>query len=383
METNTKDSFFPIMAWGTAPGDISVLNEMSECGLTVAGFTSPENLDLINHAGLRAFVMDSRISEYDFKNIDPNIVTDNVTSLAEEIGSHPALMGYFIKDEPNIREFSGLATVSELLQEISPDKIPYINLYPNYASVNQLGTENYWEYVEYYVNTVNPPIISYDHYALMENEPLRDGYFTNLEAIRLASTKYRRPFWNVILSTAHFSYREATSADIRFQVFTTLAYGGKGISYFTYFTPRSSNCRMAPIDQFGYRTPTWSYIQNVNMMIQMLAPTLLNLTSTGVYHIGDVPKGCLPLPGNTITRAIYGNGNFLVGEFIHKDGSNYIMLVNKEFNNSVNFRLELNDPKSQIYRISSYTGRIEGLVDESDWLAPGQGVLLQVTPKGI
>jgi hypothetical protein len=383
MGTNTKDSFFPIMAWGTAPGDISVLNEMSECGLTVAGFVMPENLDLVDHAGMRAFVMDPRASGYDFQKIDTDTMTDNVTSLVKEVGAHPALMGYYLRDEPNIREFPGLSIVAEAFQEISPQKIPYINLYPNYATVNQLGTENYWEYVEHYVNTVNPPIISYDHYALMENELLRDGYFTNLEAMRWASVKYKRPFWNVILSTAHFNYRELSATDIRFQVFTTLAYGGKGISYFTYFAPRSSNCRMAPIDQFGNRTPTWSYIQSMNFMVQMLAPILLNLTSIGVYHVGDVPKGCLALPGNTLTRTVYGNGNFIVGEFAHPDSSNYIILVNKDFKNSVNFRLELNDPNNQIYRISSYTGRLEELVDEGDWLAPGQGVLLQVTPKGI
>jgi len=383
MGSSNNEKIFPIMAWGTAPSDISALNEMSECGLTIAGFTSSENLDLVNNAGLYAFIMDPRVSVYDFQKIDPDTMTDNVTSLVDEIGSHPALIGYFLKDEPNMREFSGLALITETLQEISPAKIPYINLYPNYASVNQLGTENYWEYIEYFVNSVNPSVISYDHYALMENEALRDGYFTNLEAMRLASVKYKRPFWNVILATAHFNYREPTFADMRFQVFTTLAYGGKGISYFTYFAPRSSNCRMAPIDQFGNRTPTWSYIQNINMMVQMLAPTLLDLISTGVYHVGDIPKGCLPLPGNTLTRSVYGNGNFVIGEFIHKNGSNYIILVNKDLKNSANFRLELNDPNSRINRISSYTGRLEELVDESDWLAPGQGVLLQVTPKGI
>ena len=84
-----------------------------------------------------------------------------------------------------------------------------------------------------------------------------------------------------------------------------------------------------------------------------------------------------------MTRAVYGNGNFIVGEFIHSDGSNYIMVVNKDFKSSANFRLELNDPNSHIRRISSYTGRPEELVDEGDWLAPGQGVLLQVNPKGI
>jgi len=381
LSSSIGENFFPIMAWGSTPGDLGVLQEMAECGLNVAGFVAPEHLDVVEQAGLRAFVMDSRASGYDFQNIDASSTSRNIASLVEEVGAHPALLGYFLKDEPNAREFPGLAIVSRLFLQGTPQRIPYINLYPNYASQGQLGTESYWKYIEDYVTIVNPPIISYDHYALMENEPLREGYFDNLEVIRRASIKYNRPFWNVVLSTAHFNYREPSSADIRFQVFTTLAYGGKSISYFTYFAPWSSNCRMAPIDQFRHRTPTWDYLRNANLMVKMLAPTMLELTSTGVYHTGDVPKGCISLPGNTLVRAVHGNGSFVVGEFVHSDGSSYLMLVNKDFQRSANFRVELNDPNSRVRRVSSYTGRLEELVDEGDWLAPGQGVLLCVVSK--
>ena len=380
---STIDENFPIMAWGSAPENSAVLSEMADCGINVAGFVAPEHLDAVSQAGLRAFVMDYRASGYDFQNVDPNVVSANVNGLVKEVGSHPALYGYYLKDEPNMREFPGLAIVSDAFLEKSPDKIPYINLFPNYASQNQLGTENYWNYVEGFINEVNPPMISYDHYALMEDEPLRDGYYTNLEAMRWGSVKYKRPFWNVVLTTAHFKYREPSFADIRFQVWTTLAYGGKGISYFTYFAPGFGNCRMAPIDQYGNRTPTWDYLQNTNSAVKMLGPILLRLRSTGVYHVGDVPVGCLALPGNTLIRTIFGNGNFLVGEYIHSDGTSYVMVVNKDFKSSVNFRVELNEPDSHIRRISSYSGYPEELVDDGDWLAPGQGVLLQVVSKGI
>lgn len=374
-------SFFPIMAWGTTPGDPNILKEMAECRINVAGFVAPEHLNFVEEAGLKAFVIDPRSSRYDFRNVDPDNANKNAESLTEEVGNHPALIGYYLKDEPCADEFNGLAIVSEAFIERTPNKIPYINLYPNYANRQQLGTETYWEHVESYINIVNPPIISYDHYALMEKEALREGYFSNLELIRWASIKYRRPFWNVVLSTAHFNYREVTEADIRFQVFTTLAYGGKGISYFTYFAPLSGNCRMSPIDHFGRRTQTWSYLQRVNSMIETLAPTIMELTSIGVYHVGNVPQGCSPLPGNTLVRAIQGNGDFVIGEFVHTDGSNYIMIVNKDFQYSVSFRLSLNDPNSRIQRVSSYSGHFEDLVDEGDWLAPGQGVLLHVIPK--
>jgi len=371
----------PIMGWGSAPGDIGVLKEMAECGLNVAGFVAPEHLDLVEEAGLKAFVMDRRASGYDFRNVDPDMARQNADSLVEEVGSHPALMGYYLKDEPSAEEFPGLALVTENFLENDARNIPYINLYPNYANQQQLGTENYWDHIEGYITTVNPPIISYDHYALMEREPLREGYFANLEIIRWASIKYKRHFWNVVLTTAHFGYREPSEADIRFQAFTTLAYGGKGISYFTYFAPPSGNCRMSLLNHFGRRTLTWSYLQRVNSMVRMLAPTIMQLDSLGVYHVGNIPAGCSQLPGNTLVRALHGNGDFVIGEFIHSDGSNYIMVVNKDFDYSANFRLTLNNPGSSLQRVSSFSGRLEELVDDGDWLAPGQGVLLCVVQK--
>lgn len=372
------EDFFPILAWGGAPGDQDILNDMAKCGITVAGFADPKDLDLMHKAGLKAFISDRRASGYDFRNVDPDKARANVSSLVKEFGSHPAVIGYYIKDEPNAEEFPGLAILSKAFLAESPDKIPYINLFPNYANQQQLGTAKYQEHIDKYVTIVDPPIISYDHYALMEYEPLRAGYFPNLEIMRQASLKYNRPFWNIVLSNAHFRYREPSAADIRFQVFTTLAYGGKGISYFTYFAPHSGNYRMAPIDQFGNKTSTWYYLQNVNLMVQKLAPTILKLKSTGVYHTGDVPEGCNKLPGDTLVKAVHGSTDFVIGEFIHLDGSKYIMLVNKDFKNSTNFRLELNSPDSRLQRVSPYTGQLHDLVGENDWLSPGQGVLLRV-----
>ena len=42
--------------------------------------------------------------------------------------------------------------------------------------------------------------------------------------------------WNCILANAHFNYMEPSDATFNLQMYSTLAYGGRGIQYFTYFT---------------------------------------------------------------------------------------------------------------------------------------------------
>jgi hypothetical protein len=276
---------FPILSWGLQPwhpmaaagtsrSTLELLREMKACGINLAGFARPEELDLVHEAGLQAFVYDPRASDYDFRKVEEARVRQNIAGLVKEVGSHPAVCCYYVKDEPHAEEFPGLTAVARALAEEAPHQLAYMNLFPNYASQEQLGAETYEDYVEGYVRTVRPKIISYDHYALMEGEPLRRSYFANLETVRRIAAREGIPFWNIVLSNAHFTYREPDPAGFRFQTFTTLAYGGRGISWFTYLTPEVGNYRLAPLDPFGNRTPTWSYLQSANLQTQVLAPTL-------------------------------------------------------------------------------------------------------------
>ncbi len=127
----------------------------------------------------------------------------------------------------------------------------------------------------------------------MEGGGLRSLYFPNLEAIRAASLQTGIPFWNIVLSNSHFNYAEPSMAGLRFQMYTTLAYGGRGISYFTYFAPDVGNYRLAPVDQVGARTPTWDLLRQVNRQIHCLGPIYLHLKSVNVFHTGEIPDGML------------------------------------------------------------------------------------------
>jgi len=160
--------------------------------------------------------------------------------------------------------FPGLAKVTAALHEKAPGKWPYINLFPIEVAPKDLGAKSYDDYIDLFVAACHPPILSYDHYALMEDGSLRPDYWSNLLAMRNASLRHNIPFWDIVQSNAHFDVREPTPADLRFQAYSTLAYGARGIAYFTYYAPRTGNHRAAPVDQFGHKTPTWDNLRNVN-----------------------------------------------------------------------------------------------------------------------
>ena len=330
---SSQTNFFPIMAWNWVTNDPATLAKIRQAGLTVAGFADPDMLDECQEAGLKVFVSDKRASGYNWRHMNANQARRNVAALLKEVGQKPAVYGYFLQDEPSVHVFSGLSEVTSLFGEQSPGKIPFINLFPNYANSEQLGTTNCSAYLEDFIAACHPALLCYDNYSLMDDGSIRQSYWSNLEAVRNASKRHDLDFWNIILSVAHFNYRVPTAADFRFQVYTTLAYGARGIVYFDYFAPHVGNYRMAPIDQFGHRTATWYFMQNVNLQIQRLAPTLLELTSREVYHFGDIPEDCHGPATNSLVEHLNG-GNFLVGDFSGGDGARYVMIVNKDLSQS-------------------------------------------------
>jgi len=371
---------FPVMAWDGIPNDPAVFEKLRECGFTVAGFVPPAALDNCHAAGLKAIVSDPRVGGYDWAKVDPSAARERVTQLIGEVRNHPAVYGYYLRDEPTSSFFPGLAAVSQVVKEQHPGVWPYINLFPNYADAGQLGAASYDEYIEKFIAACDPPVLSYDHYAIFEGGGFRsDLYFSNLESMRRAAIKHELPFWQIVLSLGCLNFREPTPADMSFQVYTSLAYGARGLAYFKYLTPAVGNFRGGPIDQFGHENPMWHTIQLLNLQIEKLAPTLLKLTSDRVYHFGGIPQSCSGPGDDSLVEAIAGP--MVVGDFTHENGDRYILVVNKDFAGSIPCHPKFRIPIARLEMVSAFSGALVPYDGEQMWLAPGQGVLLKLIPK--
>jgi len=376
---------FVIMAWGSSPSDPGQLAGMKEAGLNVSGFCRPEDLERVKAAGLACFVADPRVNDYDWEKLPADAeLRQRITAATLGIKDHPAALGFFLRDEPNAAMMPGLGRVAALVKEALPNHWSYVNLFPTYASAQQLGTADYETHVRIFLRDVHPPFLSWDNYSLINGEML-DRFYTNLEIIRRLALEAGVPFWNCILGNSHFFYMEPSDATLHLQVYSTLAYGGRGIQYFTYVTPEVGNYRLGALDPFGHRTPTWDMLRRVNLEIQALAPWLIRLTSSGVYHSDPVPEGSRPMSGSRWVEQVSAStadksvaARYLLGEFKGDDGRPYLMLVNRDLAHSIRFSIKLKQPDLHIKRISPYTSQEEDFVGEMDFLAPGAGILLKL-----
>ena len=330
-------------------------------------------------AGLQGIVSDPETHVSDtVAQLEDTEIERRVNALVARVGGHPALFGYYLRDEPGANAYPGLGNWKAAFQRADPKGSAYINLFPNYASPEQMNVPTYEEYVESYITTVQPAFISYDHYALMDDGSLRGGYFKNLEVVRAAALRHGIPFWNIVLSNTHFNYAEPSPAGFRFQLYTTLAYGARGISYFTYFTPNVGNYRLGPIDQFGNKTPTWDMLRNVNLQLHRLGPVYITLKSVNVFHHPNVPEGCSGMDTSRFIASLSG-GDLLAGEFEDGNGNPFVLVVNKDLVKSASCVISFKTP-GDVQFVSPYTGLLSPWTGENVWLAPGQGTLLANMP---
>ena len=385
---------FPISFWAGPPHNLERFQEIADCGFTVVPVRAetPEQgcqaLALAEQVGIAAIVWDPRIHR-DLP--DTPDWERTVQKVVDDYAEHPALWGYFITDEPHLTDFSNLARLTQAFLTRDPERVPYINLFPNYASPDQLGTIDYAHHVRAYLETVRPPLLSYDHYALLEDGN-RPEYFPNLETIRDEALRARVPFWNIVLATPHFNYRDPSPADMRWQVYTTLAYGGKGLAYFTYWTPDAENYRNGIVGPYGHRTTKYDVVRQLNLEMQHLGLHLLGLTSTGVYHWPDAPQGATVLPGDGLVAGIKG-GEFVVGEFADGQGLPWLMVVNRNREHAAMVTLRLRTRYPVLKEVARTSGELrpvsrdqnakaereyaDGLIARF-WLAPADGRLLRL-----
>ena len=387
------DEFLTSHWCGPTEATSEKIKEAAGAGFNVIMFggTVEQNkkaLDLCEAEGVKALVIDNRVMA---RRSRERGFAANLDAVIADYGSHPAFWGYYLTDEPNSSYFRRLAPVSKYLLKKDPKHVPYINLFPTYATREQLGNPTYEQHVDEFCRVVQPKLLSYDHYALLANGE-RSDYFENLEIIRRQGIKHHTPFCYILLSVPHGPYRDPSEADLRWQVNTALAYGARGIMYFTYNTPDDPawNYRNAIIDADGKPTAKYDQVRRINTEILKLAPTLMRLTSVAVYHTGMAPQGTKLLPEDGLISRIEG-GEFVVGQFNSDSGQKYAMLVNRSPRQPARAEVTFSQ-KVELWEVSRSTGRERAVTVAEDgpgstWRAafgPGEGRLVRIeTPQDL
>ncbi|MHB1452729.1 MAG: hypothetical protein ACYCYM_02070 [Saccharofermentanales bacterium] len=261
----------------------------------VIGMTerTPENiilaLDCAKQNGLGYIAQDPTIQSLNGKD------KEFLAELLEEYGNHPALLGIMFRDEPSATLFPSHKALFEEYRRLYPNKLPFANLFPNYASPLQMGVDTYQQYIDDSIEIVNPTILSYDFYPFPAYgiNPL---FFNNLDIVRIAASKKGIPFWTFVQSMGWGGpggMRNPDANELRWQINMNLAFGSRGMTYFCYWTPPASgeNFGNACVDLDGNLTADYYEAKQINAEVRKYDAYLMKLKCEGIMVSGDADLG--------------------------------------------------------------------------------------------
>lgn len=369
-ETIPRITDFPVVGWRFIPSQnfgIEHFLDAKEAGLTIGlvSFANAENvhkaLDMAEEAGMKIIIR------------SPEIYNDT-ERIVRRFKDHPANAGYFLQDEPSASNIPDLKKLAEKIESIDNTRFSYINFFPNILSSKEYAVESYEEYVRQFVTNIPLKILSFDFYPIVSNF-IAPSWYNNLEFIRSEAEKANIPFWAFALTSAHWDYPVPTVEHLRLQVYSNLAYGAKGIQYFTFWIPVEKEIfTSAPIDRNGNKTNEYYLLQQMNKEIHNFSYIFQTSKVTKVSHYGDIPQRTTQFSNAPyfVKSINIRDGNALMSEMGNNENS-FFMIQNTNLYNEIGIDIQTDNQTKIILKNGSIIPA--SLIKEEFKLTPGDMVM--------
>lgn len=243
-----------------------------------------------------------------------------------------AHFGYNIAHEPNPARAGAVKDWIEFLKTNDPQRLAF---FPTYRV--EPGFE---AFLRTFHDDPNPlrrsDVVAYDQYPFKADGTTERNYFSALHDARLVAGE--RPVWVYPMSAGHLGFADPTAAQLRFMAFCPLAYGVKGIIWFTYERPVGYRTALL-LDCDEPHPPTWTEVSRINhYLADVVGPVVMGASPLGAYHkserpgLGPIPAGEFlfnaPCPLSDIRDPLALAGVFRSNE---SPSVYYLLVVNKDY----------------------------------------------------
>ncbi len=354
-------------------------------------------------------------------NPDPQRNAAPLRATLDSLGRYASVAGFWLWDEPaDSATMSRAAALARFVARESPGRLPYVNLFASYvgdprqhgavpdrwrATYGADKRRAYPDYIDDWLRRWKDepypaPLLSFDHYTFEPKAFVWDDYLLSLKIARDKAAQWSRPgqripLWVFVQLAGNRARKMVpTVAQVRFQVYAALAYGARGIMYWT-LCPTHADPGYAPalLDERGGPTDRYDAIARLDAEVHALGPTLVRLEPVVVHYtelggqIG-IENDLFSRPGGVpgiVTGEFLSDTACMVAQFRdRRDSTDYLLVVNRDLSRARSFRLQLAARADSVQLVRrtdgarALVGTALQAIEVSD-LPPGTGELYRVT----
>ncbi len=325
-------------------------------------------------------------------NFGRNLLGKTEAQIAEYVNKYknvPGAYGFYILDEPfNANEF---VPAYIALKKAAPDAYMHLNFLPGHAYSSQkqyYSQMNDWATL--CANSGYPlDYIMFDHYPflLQPGAMARDTFMANMRTVHNVGLDNDVKTGLYIQTVRQdVAFRRPTDSEIRYEMYLSLAFGFKQLSFFTWFTPvnRSEPFSDGIISADGKPNAHYETIKTINHEILAIGETLVKCDALEIYLNGET-WGQPSIPEDFFVQPT-DQKNYTVSFLRHKEtGRNYLMVVNNNFSQKQTITLAFDKAITSLHEVSRVDGSLKALTMDGQKLtlelAAGDGMLIAL-PEG-
>lgn len=295
---------------------------------------------------------------------------DKYETAMRNFTDHPAIVGIDIGDEPSSLDFEHFGKVAAYVAKAAPDKLVFVNLFPNYAAAasltrseadSQLGAPDYRTYIERYCRHFPLDYICFDSYIWgWRNTP--SVLFENLRIVSDACAGTGKSPWVILQVNSHKPAKgpkrgPMTENMLRYQSNVSLAFGAEVVVWACWTKGWWLD---NVVDTNGLKTAQYDRLKTVNAELKRVGPWFMKFRrlytdlvdfDNGPDGLRGVGQAAVPFSNGVAFRGVKATDGspIAVGQMVARDGSNaravYIVACDdphdrSEKTHSVSFRAD-------------------------------------------
>ena len=297
-----------------------------------------------------------------------DIDMDDIKAYIDNCKKYKHIYGYYVWDEPYFQaDVEKAARQTNIIASLDPERMPFSVAIPSYNREYTYQNGLFDDYMERFVTTIDPPVMSLDYYPF-PSQPKNDtqlddcGIYKDLYLMRKWSLARSLPLWFYYQGTEELGPCTMTPTQMHMHANIALLYGAKALQQYTAVG--------SVIRRDGTPDVYFDTQKRLNERVKNWGRTLMALTSLGVYHSGDVlasdpdfrSRYCDPISSSRVFAADLPR-RVSAGEFTDEYGHLYVMILNRDYTAAQDVTLPLKKDM-RVYEVSPDSGDHALLTDK-------------------